>query len=194
MKLKKLRLHCLLLCLAIGFWVAAQQKEFIHWSNVNQIEMKILDPLTISDFGRVAYNRDDFDKIFDKKADETYDSFEYVVLENRSDIMYFITIYNNLELVDSCKNNIIHNNLAHPNLSNLKNTEDPIETRGKIIITMNDGAQIIAFWSPTIIDILNYKYVALPISTIVDFYFLYSNKSSIDFIQDYYIQKNKTGR
>lgn len=155
----------LFVCFAHSFWVDAKLNFNITTSEIDSIIIKSINPNATSCFGGLIYDRGHFDEIFDKFHHQPSigDYAIRICLRDWSEISMFIILLDQSVPLDENEIKVWPNEIeTKPDVDwsqplNRNMTNDPIETRTKIIIYHN-GEKLTAFMSNFYIDILNYRY------------------------------------
>lgn len=167
------RIFLVLGIVLLSLGVARSQDHDLHidFSRVDSINIKLIDWWTTG-FGYYGINRYQFDDAFsitkanrDKREYKSISLFE-ITIKDKMSVYLFITILNRLEPYKENKIKMLPaevmerskaNTTKDGFMSGYSRNDDPIETRGKMVIFMQKE-EIIAYMSRTTIDIFNYSY------------------------------------
>lgn len=157
----------LLIVVVSQLYAEAQKAIWIQPIEIDSITVKLIDP-TAMGIGDICYDRVHFDEVFDYyELNRNLGIDSYCIhLVSLKEISLFLSILNSSIPLNSSMINVYPDQIRtlpgidwrKPLHNSPDITNDPIETRGKIMLYMHSGETVTAFFSMTALDIFNYRY------------------------------------
>ncbi len=182
------RILACLISIFFGMFInmsALNHRIQINFHQVDSVIIKTICPTCVT-LGGMCFDRQHFDEAFafhqnqQRKGEWYYNMQPIYKIELRQwkEIAMIISIINLLEPLPEDKVSIypveIKSNPGvdwrYPLRPNSTSTNDPIETRTKISIYLKSGEVIVAFASPTLLDINNYRYKAYNFTRLLELF------------------------
>lgn len=147
---------------------AAEYRYFgTDYSDVDSIEIFSIDLNAIGTIGKFSFNRNKIEDIYQyrKNIPVLSKSCIHILFKRRREVMLVMSLLQNLTPLDSSKVDIKPSEVYYEEDSERwwraygnGDNNDPIETRGKIIIHYNNGTKVSGYFSQYYIDIYDWRY------------------------------------
>lgn len=147
---------------------------YLDFLKIDSIIIETIDPFD-EYLGGFSVSRKHFSEVFEYLTkQDVHDTYKFKI-SNEKELMYFITILNNVKPYDLSRIKTFPNDVRdNPNIDWLHTfnqgdhlSNDPIETRTRINIYFKNGDIVTGYASPTSLDLFNYRYEAPTFTSLI---------------------------
>lgn len=161
----------------IRFLAPDSKKLYVDFLRIDSVVIETIEPGALM-LGGFSVSRKHFSEVFEfLKEQGIHDVYKFKI-SDRKERMYFCEILNHLPPYKKSEIEVYPDEVAdNPNLDWLHTfnqgehlSNDPLELRTRIRIYFRDGEMVTGYASSTSLDILNYRYVASCLTSLIQDY------------------------